>query len=165
MVADAESRKVNMDAEWMLNSDLLQAALRQLNATPDIDLFASRLNAQLKRFISFRPDPAAEAIDAFSLSWKDLNFYTFPPFSVIAQLLQKVQRDQSSDVLVVPDWPTQPWYPILIRLLTAEPVHLTCRRNLLHLPSQHEAVHRLIQLKRPHLLVCRISGSLKLAGV
>ena len=107
VVADGESRKVHMDAEWMLNSDLPQAALRQLNATPDIHLFASRLNAQLKRFISFRPDPAAEAIDAFSLSWKDLNFYAFLPFSVIARLLQKVQGNQSSGVLVVPDWPTQ----------------------------------------------------------
>ena len=160
VVADAESKKVNMDAEWMLNSDLPQAALRQLNATPDIDLFASRLNAQLKRFISFRPDPAVEAIDAFSLSWKDLNFYVFLPFSVIALLLQKMQGNQSSGVLVVPDWPTQLWYPILTRLLTAEPVRLTCRRNLVHLPSQPEAVHCLIQLKRLHLLLYRISGAL-----
>ena len=160
VVADTESRKVNLDAEWMLNSDLLQAALRQLNAEPEIDLFASRLNTQFKRFVSFRPDPAAEVIDSFSFSWENINFYAFPPFSVIARLLQKVQRDRSSGVLVVPDWPTQVWYPILLRLLTAEPVRLTCRKNLLHLPSQPEAVHRLIQLKRLHLLVCKISGVL-----
>ena len=52
VVADAESRKVNMDAEWMLNSDLLQAALRQLNATPD-------------RFICFQTECTIEKIHIF----------------------------------------------------------------------------------------------------
>ena len=32
--------------------------------------------------MSYRPDPEAIAIDAFSLNWSNLNFYSFPPFSV-----------------------------------------------------------------------------------
>ena len=32
---------------------------------PDIDLFASRLNHKLEKYISFRPDPNAMAVDAF----------------------------------------------------------------------------------------------------
>lgn len=160
VVADAESRKINLDAEWKLNTDLLQVALKKLHASPDVDLFASRLNKQMERYMSFRPDPAAEVVDAFSVSWSGINFYAFPPFSVIARLLQKVQREQSSGILVVPDWPTQPWYPVLMRLLTTEPVQLKCGKKLLKLPSQPEAVHRLIQMRKLHLLVCKISGCL-----
>ena len=162
VVADRESRNINMDAEWQLNPILLQSALKELNVDPEVDLFASRVNAQLSRFMSFRPDPQAEVIDAFSVSWKDLKFYAFPPFSILGRALQKVQRDGATGVLVVPDWPTQTWYPILLRLLLAPPVRLTCKKTLLLLPSNPEAIHPLIQQKRLHLLVCKISGKLSL---
>ena len=36
---------------------------------PVIDLFASLLNHKLEKYISFRPDPNAVAVDAFSISW------------------------------------------------------------------------------------------------
>lgn len=156
--ADRESRKINLDAEWKLNSGCLQLALKQLNVSPQVDLFATRLNTQMRRFMSFRPEPEAEVIDAFSVSWADLDFYAFPPFSIIARVLQKVQRDQASGVIVVPDWPTQPWYPVVLRLLAVEPVLLPCRKKLLELPGKPEEVHRLVQQKRLNLLVCRISG-------
>ena len=159
-VADAESRRINLDAEWKIDTELLQSAFTQLGVVPTIDLFASRLNAQITRYVAFRPDPAAVAVDAFSVSWKDETFYAFPPFSILARVLQKVQQDQAAGVLVVPDWPTQVWYPVLQRLLLTTPVQLPCRSNLLRLPSNPDEVHPLIQRKRLRLLVCRISGKL-----
>lgn len=62
--ADEESRKVNLDSEWMLNTPLLSQSLNMLRFEPDIDLFASRINHQFERYVSFRPDPNAFAIDA-----------------------------------------------------------------------------------------------------
>lgn len=56
-----------------------------------IDLFASRLNFQLRPFISWKPDPEAFAVDAFSISWKEHNFYAVPPFAVIKGVLQKAE--------------------------------------------------------------------------
>lgn len=158
-VADGESRKINLDAEWKLDSTLLQASLSELEFTPCIDLFASRLNSQFPRYVAYRPDPQATAIDAFSFSWKDMNFYAFPPFSVIPRVLQKVQLEQSTGVLVVPDWPTQTWFPVVQRMLMVPPIQLSCRKNLLQLPSQPQAVHPLIDKKRLRLLVCKISGA------
>ena len=35
----------------------------------DVDLFASRVNAQLKSYVSWRPDPDVMALDAFTLGW------------------------------------------------------------------------------------------------
>ena len=37
-------------------------------------------------------------------------FYAFPPFSVIAACLQKIEQDQATGVLLVPIWWTQPWF-------------------------------------------------------
>jgi hypothetical protein len=158
VVADFESRHFNLDAEWKLNSNILHCALQQLEANPDLDLFASRVNKQYCRFVSYRPDPEAEAVDAFSLSWRELNFYAFPPFCIICRVLQKVRREQSAGVVVVPDWSAQSWYPVLLRLLVTPPVKLRCSDDLLQLPSNPRAVHPLIQKKHLNLLVCKISG-------
>ena len=63
--ADSESRNINLDGEWMLHPSLLKEAFQLLKCTPNIDLFASRINKQLEKYVSFKPDPDAFAVDAF----------------------------------------------------------------------------------------------------
>ena len=72
--ADRESRKMNMDMEWMLNPQDLKYALNRINYVPDVDLFASHKNAQFKTFVTFKYNEKAAAIDAFSISWENKNF-------------------------------------------------------------------------------------------
>ena len=67
LVADFESRRNQREAEWRLDNATLQNALSRLKFQPDIDLFASRINYLFPKYISYRPDPEAFAIDAFSL--------------------------------------------------------------------------------------------------
>ena len=43
---------------------VFQSIVRKLGGC-DVDLFASRVNAQLNSYISWRPDPDAMAVDAF----------------------------------------------------------------------------------------------------
>jgi len=62
---------------------------------PEIDLFASRLNHQFPCYCSLRPDPGAEAIDSFMINWACLNIYTFPPFSVIPNVLRKIKEEKA----------------------------------------------------------------------
>ena len=47
---------------------------------PDIDLFASKLNAQVETYVSWRPQPMTKFVDAFSIEWSQLSFYAFPAF-------------------------------------------------------------------------------------
>ena len=58
-------RKCYRDAEWMLNPEIFQKAIKHLKFKPDLDCFASRLNTQLPKYISCKPDPYAYLIDAF----------------------------------------------------------------------------------------------------
>ena len=158
ITADRESRIFsNHDAEWMLNPKCLHKALHRLNFQPDIDLFASRLNAQFSNYCSLRPDPSASHIDAFCISWTGLKFYCFPPFSCVLHVLQKIRQDFALGVVVVPKWPTQIWYPHLLRLLAAQPVILRPSRKLLCLPERPESVHPLY--RKLTLMICLLSGT------
>ncbi|GFN75811.1 reverse transcriptase/ribonuclease h/methyltransferase, partial [Plakobranchus ocellatus] len=127
--ADHESRHVNIDTEWKLNTILLQEALGLLNFTPEIDLFASRLNHQFHDYISFKPDPGAIGIDAFAVSWGDKNLYAFPPFCLLTRVLQKIKAEAATGVVVAPYWPAQPFFPVLMKLLVDHPILLSARKK------------------------------------
>ena len=66
--ADTLSRKFASNLEWSLNNAIF-AQLTNCTIKPDIDLFASSLNAKVPRFVSWHPDTGAEAINAFSIQW------------------------------------------------------------------------------------------------
>ena len=51
--------------DWKLHPKLFRAIDQQWGPL-EVDLFASRLSNQLTRYFSWRPDPLAEATDAFS---------------------------------------------------------------------------------------------------
>ena len=122
-----------------------------------MDLFASHLNAKTESFCAWQPDPKATHIDAFQIEWETNNYYyAFPPFSLVAAVLQKVLFDVSEMVLIVPFWPTQAWHPRLGRMLTEQPRMIEMRGDTLRLPHDSQARHPLIGTMR--LMACRISG-------
>ena len=76
-------------AEWKLDPASVQTALADLQSPPEIDLFASRVNCQFRRYRSFKPDPTAEAIDAFTISWHNLKFMPFHLLALCRQYSRK----------------------------------------------------------------------------
>lgn len=57
---------------------------------PDLDLFASRHNAQISNYVAWKPDPMAQAVDAFCQNWSDKFCYIFAPFSQIQSFAKKM---------------------------------------------------------------------------
>ena len=84
---------MNQDVESMLNTEIFQKAIQHLRFKPDLDCFASRLNTQLPKYISYRPDPYAYLIDDFSVNWGFYKCYLFSFFSLIDRSLQKFRMD------------------------------------------------------------------------
>jgi hypothetical protein len=150
--ADRASRVFNDRTEWKLDSGVFNDVIQSFYR-PEVDLFATRLNTQLPRFVSWKPDPKAEAFDAFTLDWKEFTSYVFPPFSMIGRCLQKIALDQAECVMVVPAWPTQYWFPELTKMLTDSPILLPFR-NLVSLPGGQQQSHPL----KMQLMACRVSG-------
>jgi hypothetical protein len=159
--ADRASRLFNDSTEWQLNPKLFTQICHSFGK-PSVDLFASRLNFQLKPYCSWQPDPEAQEIDSFTIDWSTFNLvYIFPPFSLIARVLQKICQDQADAILVIPHWTTQPWFPRLCSLLTAPPLILKTKKDTLTLPHDPDRSHPL--LGQLTLWVCRLSGkSMKL---
>ena len=118
--ADQLSRNFNLNLEWMLSKPIFQRIV-SLFGMPDIDLFASRLNAQVETFVSWRPQPHAKFVDAFSIEWSQLFFYVFPPFCLISRCVQKIIHDQASGILVIARWTTQPFFTVVLNLLVDMP--------------------------------------------
>ena len=54
------------------------------------------LNKQIDKYVSFKPDPAAFEVDAFFMSWTNLKFYAFPPFSCISPCFQKINLEKAN---------------------------------------------------------------------
>ena len=54
--ADAESRVFNDRTEWMLDPQIFKRITNKFGS-PEIDLFASRLNKQYAKYSSWRPHP------------------------------------------------------------------------------------------------------------
>lgn len=136
--ADKDSRILSAETEWEL-ADFAFKNIVMVFGKPEIDLFASRANSKCSRYISWFKDPGSEAVDAFTISWRNLKFYAFPPFSLVLRVLNKIVLDKADGVIVVPDWHSQPWYPLFLKLLVGKPVLFKPDRNLLCCPfrSQH----------------------------
>ena len=120
-----------------------------------IDLFASRLNAQVKDYISWKPHPMAKFVDAFTIDWSQFFFYAYPPFCLVSRCVQKIIHDQASGILVNPLWTTQPYFTAVLSLLTETPrVFNASVQNLIHptLDGPHPLHQRL------QLMVCKLSG-------
>ena len=72
--------------------------------------------------MSWHQEPETITVNAFSLIWNNKSFYMFPPFSLVGRVLAKVIRNKTDEVIVVPDWSTQYWYPQLMQMTTHEPL-------------------------------------------
>lgn len=153
--ADAESRRVDTDTEWTLSDTAFRKISRRWGPF-DVDLFATALNAKCPVYVSWLPDPGSWMVDAFTLSWKSLNFYCFPPFILIPKILRKIIDEKSEGVIVIPWWPSQPWFPLFKRLLISEPIIFSPSDHLLSAPlrDKHPS-YKTLSLAAGKLSGCR----------
>ena len=68
------SRDVKADTEWELSNDVL-VRLCSLFGVPDNDLFASRLYHKVPRYASWKLDPLASFLDAFTFRVRSFGIF------------------------------------------------------------------------------------------
>lgn len=152
--ADRESRRQNIDTEWELANFAFNKIIRKWGSL-DIDLFATSINAKVQKFCSWKRDPEAWNIDAFTVNWEHFYFYAFPPFSLLARVLQKIRIDKALGILVVPLWSTQPWFPLFNSMLIDRPLVFLPSPDLLLSPCRSRT-HPMT--KRLTLVAGKLSG-------
>ena len=150
---DLESRKNEVHTEWKLRENIFSNICPQLNTSPKIDLFATRLNTQLSTFVLYRPDPKCISI---LLDWSKLDFYAFPPFACLNRVLHKIYQGKAKDIVITPDWPSQPFYPRLITM-SIKTISIAPRETNLYLPNQPAVKHPLGKTLK--ILACLVDGT------
>ena len=133
--ADRASRMDNVDTEWELAPWAFQQVTQKLGQV-EIDLFANKHNKKCVRYCSWRQDSEAFCIDAFTLDWRNLRFFAFPPFSLILRVLRKIRNDNAQGIVIAPYWPSQPWFPLWLELLQGTPIFFKPNKNLLLSPCR-----------------------------
>ena len=155
-IADRESRMHGDSSEWKLSPLVFRQIMKQMGAC-QIDLFASRLTAQLDTYMSWRPDPGAVATDALAQPWNLTRGYAFPPFALIGRCLRKVHKEKVPElVLITPIWPTQPWFPMLVSMAIRRPIQIPAAPDLLR--NHRGESHPLIRQGSLNLATWLVSG-------
>lgn len=154
-VSDHGSRNFNDNVEWKLNEEIFHK-ICSLWGVPSVDMFASRLNKQLEKYVSWGPDAEALVVDAFSCDWSKMFMYIFCPFSLVAHVLQKLNNDNAECVMILPSWPTQNWWNNFLSLLVDSPYIIPVTPEVLYIPNTAK-VHPLVN--NLNLVACRLSGN------
>ena len=118
VTADGLSRLGQVrESEWVLRMDILEQVFQQFGI-PWLDLFATRDNTRLTRFVSPHHHPMAYHTDAVSLDWSDLGIlYAFPPWKLVNEVIKKFRASSNvALILVAPMKTTASWLPELIEL-------------------------------------------------
>ena len=93
--------------------------------------------------MSWKLDPFKKGQDAFQISWNQIYPYAFPPFALIVRVLENVQEDHVSIILITPAWQTQSWFPALLRISVRTLLFLPETKYIFKDPA--EKYHPLIQ--------------------
>ena len=122
--------------EWSLNQGVAKSLFDQFGK-PKKDLFASCLNTKCTKHASYKPDPDAYQVNAFTLCWSDLNSYIFSPFSTAGRVLSKLAQNWLRALVIVPCWQTQLWFPQFVQLVKpgTTPILKPTHQRSLQLPS------------------------------
>ena len=136
VIADDLSRGkgIPLSTEWSLCPRIAKWIF-QLLGRPLMDLFAHKGNNKLPTYCSWKLDEEACETDAFSITWKNLWAYAFPPLPLIPRVVARVSQFHCRILLVAPRWERRPWFPSILHLLDDFPLEIPLHNRLLKLPG------------------------------
>lgn len=79
----------------MLSKTAFDDIINQVEFKLDINLFACRINNQIPKSVSLKPDLEFIAVNAFNMDQGDKIFYIFSPFTFVQRIMQKNGRTEN----------------------------------------------------------------------
>ena len=156
VIADCLSRSTQIQStECSLHPQVFKRICKKW-FTPRVDLFATRLNHKLPRYVSPVPDQNAWNIDGLNISWSSLVAYAYPPTALLPKVVQKVRQYNCLLILVAPGWPGMPWFWDLVHLSVEIPLQLPA--SLLK-QSSNQVFHNNPQYLNLHACCLEMSNS------
>jgi hypothetical protein len=110
-VADYLSKIVEKD-DWGISTYIL-SIIQSSWGNLEVDFFASKHNAKLQRFYSRFWCKESEGVDAFTYPWTHSFGLFVPPIILIPRVLLKMQSCGAKGVLIVPEWKSANFWPMI----------------------------------------------------
>ena len=126
--ADFISRIIDHD-DWSIHPAIFQR-LDVMWGPHTIDQFASYFNTQLPRFNSRFWNPGSEAVDAFTCDWQGENNWWCPPVYLVPRVLRHAQATKATGTLLVPNWPSATFWPMLFTTNTESELPASVKATL-----------------------------------
>ena len=111
VLADQISKEIDFD-DWGVSHKFF-VYMDEMWGPHTVDRFADQNNKKLTLFNSKYSCPGTNAVDAFSVDWSSDNNWLVPPIYLIGQVLRHVRVCKAKASLVVPCWPSAPFWPLL----------------------------------------------------
>ena len=136
--ADAISKFYDTDS-WGIDDetfDFIQAQFGRVT----VDRFASSTNRKLARFDARFYCPGVENVNTFTSHWGQEFNWLCPPISLIGEALKHAKRCKSEGVLLVPEWKSayfwplitpdgEKFYPFVLDYLVLDPFYINDCKN------------------------------------
>ena len=154
MIADHLSHPNQpIPTEWSLHPEIVKRIFR-FCGTPEVDMFATTVELPPSSVhVSSSGAKSPSGGCSVSRLAGEVNVHV-STFSLLSKVVQKLRSTQVEGViLVAPWWPSQPWFPHLLRLCVEHPLILPYRQDLL---SQQDQKY-ISDGKSFHLHVWRLS--------
>lgn len=127
--ADLLSRGTPRYKDWKLNNGVVSQIWNRYGEA-EVDLFASREDAQCHLYYSLTDQSAPLGLDALAHEWPRVLLYAFPPLELITATLSRVREKKHCLILVAPYWPAMHWMAEIFQLLCNRPWPLPLRSDL-----------------------------------
>ena len=114
--ADAASREAQLvdTDDWQLEETFFSYINNRWGPLT-VDYFSNDYNKKLSRFYSLFNSPGCEGVDAFAHDWSGEMGLFVPPVCLAGRVLLHLKLCKAKGVLIVPDWPSAHYYPLLLR--------------------------------------------------
>jgi len=119
--------------DWLIRPEVF-SYIDTLWGPHEVNRFANNFNAQLGQFNSRFWYPGTEAVDIFTCDWVQEIKQICPPPYLIPRAIRHTKETSAKGTLVVPSWPSAPFWPILF------PERALFVKDVMVLSKQHQAL-------------------------
>ena len=102
-----------------------------------VDRFSNNFNTQLGWFNSRFWCPGTEAVDTFTCDWGQEVNWVCPPPQLIPRVVRHAEETAARGTIVVPLWPSVPFWPILF---PGKEERTSFVKDVMVLPKQHQVL-------------------------
>ncbi|XP_067670629.1 uncharacterized protein [Haliotis asinina] len=131
--ADFLSRLEDHD-DWGISEGVFQSIDKKWGPH-QVDRCASYYNAKLTTFNSRYSNPGCSAVDCFTVSWRGVMNWVVPPVCLIPRVIGYMAECKAVGTLVVPEWKSSNFWPILC----SQSQYIPQVKDCIYLPRSREA--------------------------